>query len=296
MGRVRFARVEGTKPRLQPEAARGKGRPNEPGSQSLDPKTALARLRQLTLEQRVEAVRSVIRGVVSDLTDAEVDWSKTVFDNGMHSLNAVELLSRVNEALGTGVTTKLVVADAPMADFATAVAEHATTYEAPSEGDVAVPYPNVDYDNLNEIVRRRLAGKSIGSTPYFFLAKYFAYNWFKKAFQFFRIGGHRFVLNPPKEINLGVEVMMRRRVEFRDIDMNQHYTVEMIVARSVDGVEQLMAMSGLSHVELYYKRNIFAAKIQSTFHKVRFCKKIRFPNDVNFYFVCVYTLSTFQMT
>ena len=41
----------------------------------------------------------------------------------------------------------------------------------------------------------------------------------------------------------------------------------MIVARSVDGVEQLMAKSGLSHIELYYKRNIFAAKIQSTFHK-----------------------------
>ena len=40
-----------------------------------------------------------------------------------------------------------------------------------------------------------------------------------------------------------------------------------IVARSVDGVEQLMARSGLSHVELYYKRNLFAAKIQSTFHK-----------------------------
>ena len=60
---------------------------------------------------------------------------------------------------------------------------------------------------------------------------------------------------------------MNRRVEFRDIDMNQHYTVEMIVARSVDGVEQLMARAGLSHVELYYKRNIFAAKIQSTFHK-----------------------------
>ena len=45
--------------------------------------------------------------------------------------------------------------------------------------------------------------------------------------------------------------------------MNQHYTVEMIVARSVDGVEQLMARAGLSHVELYYKRNIFAAKIQA---------------------------------
>ena len=98
-------------------------------------------------------------------------------------------------------------------------------------------------------------------------AKYFAYNWFKKAFQFFRIGGHRFVMNPPREIDLSLEVRMDRVVEFRDIDMNQHYTVEMIVARSVDGVEQLMARAGLTHVELYYKRNLFAAKIQSTFHK-----------------------------
>ena len=267
MGRVRFARVEGSRPRLQP-ASTNKRAAETGRAQILDPKTALARLRQLTLEQRVESIRSVVRAVVSDLTDAEVDFEKTVFDNGMHSLNAVELLSRVNESLGTGVTTKLVVPDAPMSDFVVAVAEHAMTYVAPDEGDAdARPFPNVDYDGLNEVIRRRLAGKSVGQTPYFFLAKYFAYNWFKKAFQFFRIGGHRFVLNPPREINLGVEVSMNRRVEFRDIDMNQHYTVEMIVARSVDGVEQLMARAGLSHVELYYKRNIFAAKIQSTFHK-----------------------------
>ena len=36
---------------------------------------------------------------------------------------------------------------------------------------------------------------------------------------------------------------MDRNGGFRDVDMNQHYTVEMIVARSVDGVEQLMAKS-----------------------------------------------------
>ena len=267
MGRVRFARVEGTKPRLQPETARGKNRAGGEGMQTLDPKTSLARLRQLTAEQRIEAIRSVIRGVVVDLTDTEVDWAKTVFDNGMHSLNAVELLSRVNEALGTGVTTKLVVADAPMADFATAVAEHAMTHEMLSEEDTGRPFPNVDYDNLNEIVRRRLAGKHVGQTPYWFLFKYLTYNMWRKAFQFFRIEGHKFLMNPPKEINLGVEVMMRRQVEFRDIDMNQHYTVEMIVGRSVDGVEQLMAKSGLTHIEHYYRRNLFAAKIQSTFHK-----------------------------
>jgi len=271
MGRVRFARVEGTKPRLQPEARRPANESAQHGrAQTLDPATSLARLRQLTPEQRVEAVRAVVRATVLDLTDQEVDFDKTTFDNGMHSLNAVELLSRVNETLGTGVTTKLLVADAPMGSFAEAVAAHATTYEAPKSGGDGVekiPFPNVDYATLNELVRRRLAGKTVGQTPYFFLAKYFAYNWFKKAFQFFRIGGPRFVLDPPRAVDLGVEVSMDRRVEFRDIDMNQHYTVEMIVARSVDGVEQLMARSGLSHVELYYKRNLFAAKIQSTFHK-----------------------------
>ena len=271
MGRVRFARVEGTKPRLQPDNRRPANESAQHGrAQTLDPATSLARLRQLTPEQRVEAVRAVVRATVLDLTDQEVDFDKTTFDNGMHSLNAVELLSRVNETLGTGVTTKLLVADAPMGSFAEAVAAHAMTYEAPKSGGDGVekiPFPNVDYATLNELVRRRLAGKTVGQTPYFFLAKYFAYNWFKKAFQFFRIGGPRFVLDPPRAVDLGVEVSMDRRVEFRDIDMNQHYTVEMIVARSVDGVEQLMARSGLSHVELYYKRNLFAAKIQSTFHK-----------------------------
>ena len=74
------------------------------------------------------------------------------------------------------------------------------------------------------------------------------------------------MLNPPKSIDLGVEVSMNRRVEFRDIDMNQHYTVEMIVARSVDGVEQLMAKTGLSHVELYYKYACAFPKLATLFY------------------------------
>jgi hypothetical protein len=175
MGRVRFARVEGVKPREQPENRRSERDALGARAQTLDPKTSLARLRQLTGEQRVEAVRSVIRFTVSDLTDTDVDFDKTVFDNGMHSLNAVELLSRVNDALGTGVTTKLVVADAPMSAFAETVAEHAMTYESPDVDDPSSkPFPNVDYDTLNELVRLRLAGKTVGVTPYVFLAKYFA--------------------------------------------------------------------------------------------------------------------------
>jgi hypothetical protein len=48
--------------------------------------------------------------------------------------------------------------------------------------------------------------------------------------------------------------------------MNQHYTVEMIVARSVDGVEQLMAKTGLSHVELYYKYVCAFPKLATLFY------------------------------
>ena len=66
---MRHYSVEGTRPRLQPTARQGNG---GGAGGSLDPATSLARLRQLGLEQRVEAVRSVIRGVVADLTDAEV--------------------------------------------------------------------------------------------------------------------------------------------------------------------------------------------------------------------------------
>ena len=88
MSRVRFARVEGTKPRLQPAAARHAPPPTG-AAQILDPKTALDRLRHLTPEQREDAIRAVVRGVVVDLTDVEPDFDKTVFDNGMHSLNAV---------------------------------------------------------------------------------------------------------------------------------------------------------------------------------------------------------------
>ena len=269
MGRVRFARVEGAKPRLQPEARRPANESAQHGrAQTLDPKTSLMRLRQLTPEQRVEAVRSVVRATVLDLTDQEVDFDKTTFDNGMHSLNAVELLSRVNETLGTGVTTRLLSADAPMSAFAEAVATHATTYEAPDAGDAnALPFPNVDYATLNELVRRRLAGKTVGATPYFFLAKYFAYNWFKKAFPVFPHRRARVRAEPPARGGPRRGGVHEPPRGVQDIDMNQHYTVEMIVARSVDGVEQLMAQSSLSHVELYYKRNLFAAKIQSTFHK-----------------------------
>ena len=50
----------------------------------------------------------------------------------------------LNDALGTGVTSKLVVVDAPMSHFVTAVAQHAAEYEAPKEGEESLPFPNVD--------------------------------------------------------------------------------------------------------------------------------------------------------
>ena len=74
---------------------------------------------------------------------------------------------------------------------------------------------------------------------------------------------------------LEVEVKVRKEkleVEVREVSLTEVVVLVKVEASlervsSVDGVEQLMARAGLSHVELYYKRNIFAAKIQSTFHK-----------------------------
>ena len=59
-----------------------------------------------------------------------------------------------------------------------------------------------------------------GQTPHF--PGKVRHNWFKKVFQFFRIGGHRFVLNLPREIT--VEVSMNRRGVPRHRH-EPHYTV-----------------------------------------------------------------------
>ena len=49
---------------------------------------------------------------------------------------------------------------------------------------------------------------------------------------------------------------MNRRVEFRDIDMNQHYTVEMN-RRAVGGRRAAHGAERLVARQLYYKRNLF---------------------------------------
>jgi len=49
--------------------------------------------------------------------------------------------------------------------------------------------------------------------------------------------------------------------------MNKHFTVERIIERSVDGMEQLMLATGLTHVEQYFKRHLFASRVRSTFHQ-----------------------------
>ena len=262
MERVRFARVEGKKPRLQPEVSH-----KSIYDSVLDPKTAISSLRQLPEEERLNKIRSLVDVAASDLTGSVVDFDKTVFDNGLHSLNVVEFLNRINTALDATLSTKLLLTETPMLAFVGAVADYVMNNDAKGDEDSSLPFPNVDYKNLNEIIRRRLQGKTIGQVPYLFLGVYFAYNFFKKITQFVRIGGPSFMLNPKTKVDLGVEVKMKRRVEFRDLDMNQHFTVEKIVERSVDGMEQLVVASGLVLVEQYFCRDLFASKMHCTFHK-----------------------------
>jgi len=266
MERVRFARVDGKKPRLQPKSL-GK-RSNNGGLQTQDPKETLSQLRQLTEEKRLDAISTVVRDVISDLTDTEVDFEKTAFENGMHSLNAVELLSRINNMLGTVITTKLIAPDAKMSEFVKAVSDHVTADEANKEGTSKLPFPNVDYEGLNKLFHRRLAGKKVGQIPRLFAFAYIARLFFKQVARLFRSGMFKFFLFPPKQVgDLSAELVQKRRVKFKDLDLNQHFTVAQIIDRSVDGVEQIMSNSGLVHVEMYYGRNLFAAKINATFHK-----------------------------
>ena len=75
MGRAKLARVEGAKPCLQPTKAK-EANPTVAVRPQGDPKTRPGPAGQYGAE--VDAVRSVIGSIVSDLTDVDVDFSDGV--------------------------------------------------------------------------------------------------------------------------------------------------------------------------------------------------------------------------
>lgn len=265
LGRARFARVASARPRAGPDDTPVAA----PATASLD----RARLRAATPEQRLTVVRSVLRDAVSDLFGREADFDRTVVENGAHSLHAAELTTRINHTLGDGVVAaRHLAASGTLGDLAAAVSTELLGRDETENKDESkrdAPFPLVDYDTLNKIVRRRVEHRAtVGQAQYLFPLLYLVYNLVKKISQFLRVGGLSFLVDPPTSFDLTRRFCSGRRVVgLYDLDLNRHFTVERIVERSVDGVEGLAIATGLTHVEQYYGRNLFASRVRSTFRR-----------------------------
>jgi acyl carrier protein/acyl-CoA thioesterase FadM len=220
-------------------------------------------------------LRNII-GLGSDLVGSSVDPKKSLFENGLHSLRAVELVGKLNQAYG--VTLNPAQLSAGEDSFSAVAAALRSAIDARCAAGANQPrFAHVDHEALQRIVDARLTGAEapgIGSEHQrSALAEaargviYMIRRGFLKYLRIqYRDGLFHFLLSTPTAIDLERTVVIPgTRVHFEQTDYNRHFTVREIVRDSERGFYNLVHASGLAHLEHYFRVMFFASRLEARF-------------------------------
>lgn len=219
-----------------------------------------------------EDVHATLTNLVASITSGEVDEGSTLFENGIQSLRVGELRQKIEEAFGVGRTMQQLV-DAESIKSLAADLHEAISTASPSSKSKR-PFPHVNYESVNNIITEILKPKTgfqmpehLDQLPY---ALYYILR--KGLFTYLRIqyrdGLWNFVLNPPKELNLDLEVVVPGpSVNFHQTDFNAHFTVREIIRDSERGYYNLMHRNGIAHLEHHFGVMLFCSNLTSSFSK-----------------------------
>jgi len=222
---------------------------------------------------------SLLRNVISlssDLVGGTIDAEKSLFENGLHSLRAVELIGKVNQAYSVTMgVAQLASGDDSFS--AIVVALRAAIDARNSAGTETIRFAHVDHEALQHIVNSRLTGAEapgIASqrqrSALAEAARGVIYMIRRGFFKYLRIqhrdGLFRFLLNTPTVIDLERTVVVPgTRVHFQQTDYNRHFTVREIIRDSERGFYNLVHETGLAHLEHYFRVMFFASRLEARF-------------------------------
>lgn len=220
-------------------------------------------------------MRNII-GLGSDLVGGSVDPRKSLFENGLHSLRAIELIGKLNQAYD--VTLNSAQLSAGEDSFAAVAAALRSAIDSRGAADASRQrFAHVSHEALQRIVDARLTGAEapgIGSEHQrSALAEaargviYMIRRGFLKYLRIqYRDGLFHFLLSTPTIIDLERTVVIPgTRVHFEQTDYNRHFTVREIVRDSERGFYNLVHASGLAHLEHYFRVMFFASRLEARF-------------------------------
>jgi len=211
----------------------------------------------------------------SDLIGSKLDPNKSLFENGLHSLRAVEFIGKLNQAYGVNLSAvQLVPGEDTFTTIAAALRSAIDAYDITGSSP---RFAHVDHEALQRIVDARLTGveasdlRAENRRPAIAeAARGVIYMIRRGVFKYLRIqycdGLFRFLLSIPTYIDLDRAVVVPgSQVTFEQTDYNRHFTVREIIRDSERGFYNLIHASGLAHLEHYYRVMFFASRLEARF-------------------------------
>mmetsp|Transcript_29081 Transcript_29081/g.86877 ORF Transcript_29081/g.86877 Transcript_29081/m.86877 type:complete len:1361 (-) Transcript_29081:3452-7534(-) len=229
-----------------------------------------------TREDDASLLHNVIN-LGSKIVGSEIDPSKTLFENGLHSLRAIEFIGKLNQAYSVNLSAVQLVTGEETFTAISSILSSAIDARSILTSSLSL-YTQVDHKALQRIVDARLTGVEASSglkseRQRSALAEaargiiYMVRRGFQKYLQIqYNDGLFRFLFNTPTTINLYRTVVVPGiRVQFQQTDYNRHFTVREIIRDSERGFYNLIHASGLAHLEHYYRIMFFASRLEARF-------------------------------
>jgi len=221
--------------------------------------------------------------IAAEVVGGTVDPARSLFENGLHSLRAVELIGKVKLKYRISLTSRHVAVISSFRELTDAVQSQLRNSDV---SWVCTPdssqrrFIHVNYAALERIVcawstkssaegvgaRRsaRLSGvidEAIRATAYMLRRGFLRYARIQ-----YKDGLVDFLMRPPVSMDLAaVAIMSGTRVAFSQTDYNRHFTVREIIRDSERGFYNLLHLTGLAHLEHYYRVMFFASKVKGRF-------------------------------
>lgn len=242
-------------------------------SQTSKCKDALERLPLHTIDTVLELSAEVVGNMV--------DPGKSLFENGIHSLRRIELISKLSIAYDISFDARTISSIESFDGIATTVDGLLDGRVDTKSRSSNMPdrFGHVNVASLQRIVEARLLGTevSIGAQTCV-TSPSVVHEAIRAVLYMVRRGFMRyigiqycdglahFLCRPPRLVHLDIEVIVPGPyVGFQQTDYNRHFTVREIIRDSERGFYNLVHASGLAHLEHYYRVMFFASRVEGRF-------------------------------
>lgn len=230
------------------------------------------------------ALHEELLQIGSEIVGGTLDPTRSLFENGLHSLRAVELIGEVKTKYGISLSSRHMATVRSFQQLTDVVQSQLQNSNVQIRRQT-LPFRqrrflHVNYAALERIVSTwytkldaeavgpRRCGRLLGAADEAIRAA--SYMLRRGLFRYIHIqykdGLINFFVRPPTSVDLtAIAIVSGPRVAFAQTDYNRHFTVREIIKDSERGFYNLLHLTGLAHLEHYYRVMFFASRLEGRF-------------------------------